>query len=96
VRELLSENDRTLLDVAIAAEMNLAGDVALTAADAAREAGNAPNMVMTAAVAMIGPKRVERALVCSRTLIDLFAHSGLLDSHDETFDGTAMKIDAAT
>jgi succinyl-CoA synthetase alpha subunit len=96
VRELVSENDRALLDVAIAAEMNLVDDVALTAADAAREAGNAPNTVMAAAAAMIGPKRLERALVCSRTLIDLFAHSGLIDSRDETFDSTAIKIDAAT
>jgi succinyl-CoA synthetase alpha subunit len=96
VRELVSENDRALLDVAIAAEMNLVGDVALTAADAAREAGNAPNTVMAAAAALVGPKRVERALVCSRTLIDLFAHSGLLDSRDETFDCTAIKVDAAT
>ncbi|HXW29555.1 MAG TPA: CoA-binding protein, partial [Xanthobacteraceae bacterium] len=96
VRELVSDNDRALLDVAIAAEMNLAGDVALTAADAARDAGNAPNTVMAAAAAMIGPKRVEGALVCSSTLIDLFAHSGLLDSRDETFDSTAIKLDAAT
>jgi hypothetical protein len=70
--------------------------VALTAAEAAREAGNAPNTVMAAAAAMIGPKRVERALVCSRTLIDLFAHSGLHDSRDEAFDLTAIKVDATT
>ena len=96
VRELVGENERGLLDVVIAAEMNLVGDVALTAADAAREAGNAPNTVMAAAAALIGPKRVEPALVCSRTLIDLFAHSGLLDSRDETFDITAIKVDATT
>jgi hypothetical protein len=38
-----------LLDVAVAAEVNLVGDPALVAADAAREAGNAPNSVMAAA-----------------------------------------------
>jgi hypothetical protein len=84
VRELVSENDGALLDVAIAAEMNLVGDAALSAADAACEAGNVPNTVMAAAAAIVGPKRIERALACSKTLIDLFAHSGLLDSRDET------------
>src|SRR5262249_3517462 len=77
-----------------AAEINLVGDPALAAADAAREAGNSPNTIMAAAVAIVGPKRVERALVCARKLIDLFAHSGLTDSHDETFDLSTIKIDA--
>ena len=75
-----------MLDIAVAAEMNLVGDTALVAADAAREAGNSPNTVMAAAAAIIGPRRVERALACSRALIDLFAHSGLTDSRDEAFD----------
>jgi succinyl-CoA synthetase alpha subunit len=96
VREFVGENDRAMLDVAIAAEMNLVGDVVLTAADAAREAGNAPNTVMAAAAAIIGPNRVERALLCSRTLIELFAHAGLIDSRDETFDIAAVKLDATT
>jgi hypothetical protein len=96
VRELVNENDRAILDVAIAAEMNLVSDAALAAADAAREAGNAPNTVMAAAAAIVGPKRIERALACSKTLIDLFAHSGLLDSRDETFDVTAIRVDETT
>jgi succinyl-CoA synthetase alpha subunit len=96
VREFVGENDRAMLDVAIAAEMNLVGDVVLTAADAAREAGNAPNTVMAAAAAIIGPNRVERAVLCSRTLIELFAHAGLIDSRDETFDIAAVKLDATT
>jgi len=29
---------------------------------------------------------MQRALACTRTLIDLFAHSGLADAHDESFD----------
>jgi succinyl-CoA synthetase alpha subunit len=96
VRELVNENDRAILDVAIAAEMNLVCDAALAAADAAREAGNAPNTVMAAAAAIVGPKRIERALACSKTLIDLFAHAGLLDSRDETFDVTAIRVDETT
>ena len=96
VHEIASDDDRIMLDIAVAAEINLVGDAALAAADAAREAGNSPNTVMAAAAAIIGPKRVERALACTRRLIDLFAHSGLADARDETFDFSAIKIDAKT
>jgi hypothetical protein len=96
VHEIASEEDRAMLDIAVAAEINLVGDTALAAADAAREAGNSPNTIMAAAAAIIGPKRVERALACTRKLIDLFAHSGLTDARDETFDFSGIKIDAKT
>jgi succinyl-CoA synthetase alpha subunit len=96
VHESAGENDRAMLDIAVAAEMNLVGDPALLAADAARDAGNSPNTVMAAAASIIGPKRVERALVCTKTLIDLFAFSGLRDSRDEGFDFSSIKIDGTT
>jgi succinyl-CoA synthetase alpha subunit len=91
VHEIASKNDGAMLDIAVASEINLVGDATLTAADAAREAGNSPNTVMAAAAAIIGPKRVERALACSRVLIELFTHSGLIDAHDEEFDFKAIK-----
>ena len=75
VHEIAGENDRALLDVAVAAEVNLVGDPILQAADAAREAGNSPNTIMAAAASIVGPKRVERALACTRALIDLFANT---------------------
>ncbi len=90
LHEIASENDRTLLNIAVAAEMNLVGDPALLAAEAAREAGNSPNTVMAAAAAIIGPRRVERVHACSRALIDTFAHSGLADSRNEDFAFTAL------
>ena len=90
VHDLASPEDRAMLDVLIASEMNLVGDPALAAAQAARDAGNSPNTVMAAAAAMIGPGRVERALECTRALVDLFADSGLLDSRDESFDLGAL------
>ena len=90
VHEIAGENDRAMLDVAVAAEVNLVGDPILVAADAARDAGNAPNAVMAAAAAIVGPKRVERALACTRALIDLFAHSGLKDGRDEAFDSSKI------
>jgi succinyl-CoA synthetase alpha subunit len=96
VHEIASENDRAMLDIAVAAEINLVGDAALAAADAAREAGNSPNTVMGAAAAIIGSRRVERALACTRKLIDLFAHSGLTDAHDESLDSAAIRVDAGT
>jgi succinyl-CoA synthetase alpha subunit len=96
VHEIASNNDGAMLDIAVASEINLVGDAALAAADAAREAGNSPNTVMAAAAAIIGPKRVGRALLCSRRLIDLFAHAGLTDAHDERFDFRAIEADAKT
>ena len=85
-----------MLNIAIASEINLVGDPALIAADAAREAGNSPNTVMAAAAAIIGPKRVDRALACTRALIDLFAHSGLVDAHDESFALGSIQPDEKT
>ncbi len=93
VHEIATENDRAMLDVAVAAEVNLVGDPILVACDAARAGGNAPNAVMAVAAAITGPKRVERALACSRALIDLFARSGLRDGRDERFDTSAIRVD---
>lgn len=86
VHDIAGPEDRAMLDVLIAAEMNLVGDPALMAAEAARLAGNSPNTIMAAAAAIVGPARVARALDCAKAFIDLFAHSGLADARDETFD----------
>ncbi len=96
VHEIAGPNRRAMLDVAVAAESNLIGDPALAAAEAARAAGNSPNVVMAAAAAVTGPNRVERALACSRKLIDLFAQSGLVDGRDEAFDFSGIAVDDAT
>jgi succinyl-CoA synthetase alpha subunit len=96
VHEIAGENDRAMLDIAVAAETNLVGDPALMAAEAARDAGNSPNTIMAAAAAIIGPKRVERTLACARRLIDLFTHSGLMDARDEAFDCSRIKVDEGT
>jgi succinyl-CoA synthetase alpha subunit len=83
VRELNDDNDNALFNLAVASQVNLHGDVALAAADASREAGNAPNTAITAAVALVGPKRVDAARSAADTLTELFAHSGLLVGNDE-------------
>jgi len=96
VHEIATENDRALLDVAVAGEVNLVDDPVLVAADAARDAGNAPNSVMAVAASIVGPKRVERTLTAANRLIDLFAHSGLEDARDEDFDVSGIEVDAET
>ena len=58
LRERNGPNDNALANVAIAAHVNLHGDPMLAAADAAREAGNAPNSVLAAAASILGPRRV--------------------------------------
>jgi succinyl-CoA synthetase alpha subunit len=96
VHEGAGPNDRALLDIAVAAEVNLVGTPMLAAAEAAREGGNSPNTVMAAAVAIVGPKRVERALACTRTLIDLFIGSTLKEGHHTDFDLSTIEVDAPT
>jgi len=54
LREQGGENDKKLIDVAIGAYVNLHGDPALAAAQAARDTGNAPNSVLAAAACIIG------------------------------------------
>ena len=83
VRELNDANDNALFNLAVAARVNLHNEPMLAAADAAREAGNAPNTAVGAAVALLGPKRVDGARQAADTLIDLFAHSGLTTGDDE-------------
>jgi succinyl-CoA synthetase alpha subunit len=85
-REPGGANDSALVNVAIAAGVNLNGDPMLAAAQAAREAGNAPNAVLAAACSIYGPKRVEAARKATDALIEIFANSGLKDAGDEGFD----------
>jgi hypothetical protein len=86
MREPGGENDSALMNVAIAAGVNLHGDAMLAAAQASREAGNAPNAVLSAACSIYGPRRVEAARQATDALVDLFAHSGLQDARDESFN----------
>jgi succinyl-CoA synthetase alpha subunit len=96
VHEGAGPNDRALLDIAVAAEVNLVGTPMLAAAQAAREGGNSPNTVMAAAVTIVGPKRVERALACTRALIDLFATTSLKEGHHVDFDLSTIEVDGPT
>ncbi len=96
LHEAGGENDRALVDVAVGAYVNLRGDPALAAAQAAREMGNAPNTVLAAACSIVGPKRAERARALVRLMIDRFASAGLRNALDEEFQLGAVAIDEET
>ena len=91
--EIGNDNDRALIATAIAAHVNLAGRPELAAAQASREAGNAPNAVLVAAMSIVGPKRQRAARDATVLMIDRFAAAGLKDATDESFDLRAVGRD---
>ncbi len=95
LREAGGENDRKLVNVALCACLNLHGDPALAAAQAARDAGNAPNSVLGAALAIVGPRRTAGAGEIAALLIERFHAAGLRDALDDDFDLGALADDAA-
>jgi succinyl-CoA synthetase alpha subunit len=86
LREAASENDRAIVSLAVAAEVNLAGNPALLAAEAAREAGASPSAALAAAASIVGPRRAERARRIVRLLVERFAEAGLKSAVDESFE----------
>lgn len=88
------ENDRKLIAPAIAAYINLHGKPELAAAQASREAGNAPNAVLATAAAIVGPKRQQAAREALRFMIERFHAAGLGNefgaSLSESFDIAAV------
>src|SRR5438874_17856 len=93
LHELGGENDMKLINVAIGAELNLHGSAALAAAQASRDAGNAPNSVLAAAASIIGPKRAELARRAAAVLIHLFAAAGAKSPLGESFDIGLIVVD---
>jgi hypothetical protein len=87
-------NDRALVDVAICAYVNLHGDAALAAAEAARASGNAPNTVMAAACTALGPARLRSARGAAQLLVELFSEAKLRDAMDDNFDFQKLRVDA--
>jgi succinyl-CoA synthetase alpha subunit len=77
VHDAGGENDRRLIAPTIAAYVNLQGKPELAAAQASREAGNAPNAVLAAAAAIVGPKRQQAAREALRFIIERFHAAGL-------------------
>ncbi|MBI2306476.1 MAG: CoA-binding protein [Rhodocyclales bacterium] len=95
LRERGGDNDGKLVNVAVGALLGLHGSPALAAAQAARDAGNAPNAVIAAALAIVGPRAAEasRALLCR--LVDAFAAAGLKDAGDADFELADIDADGS-
>lgn len=95
VHEAGGNNDRALLNVAVAAFVNLYGSPALAAAQAARETGNAPNAVLAAAASLLGPRLSDGAREAAALMIDVFSAAGLAAAHDEDFALSRAPVDDA-
>ncbi|MEJ8854524.1 CoA-binding protein [Variovorax robiniae] len=96
VHDAGGENDRKLIAPAVAAYVNLYGQPELAAAQASREAGNAPNAVLATAAGIVGPQRQEAARAALKFMIERFHAAGLGmefgASLSEDFD--VSKVDA--
>jgi len=77
VHDAGGENDCRLIAAAVAAYVNLHGTPELAAAQAARDAGNAPNTVLAAAVALVGPKRQAATRAALKLILERFHAAGL-------------------
>jgi len=77
------EYEKNLVNAAFNLYVNLHNDPALSAAEAAREAGNSPNTAVSSAVAIEGKGRVKAAFDVSRILFEKFQHSGLKNATDK-------------
>jgi succinyl-CoA synthetase alpha subunit len=85
VREPVGPNIQQLVNVAVGSGLNLYGDPALSAAQAARDSGASPNCILAAAASVFGPRRAEAARASVHALITLFSSAGLGDATDESF-----------
>lgn len=85
MKEYPTEQGRKLANLAFNSYVNMHGDKALVAADAAREAENSPNTVLASAISIIGKGRAKKAMAAINLLTDLFQHEKIVDpmaSHD--------------
>ncbi len=94
VHEVGGDNDRALMNVALNAAINLYGTPVLAAAQASRDAGNAPNAVMTAAASIIGPQTAQEARKAVGVFIELLGQTGLKSAEAETFDLASVAVEA--
>ena len=86
LREVPGENERTIVSLLVAAEVNLVGEPALLAAEAARDAGASPSAALAAAASIVGPRRAERAREIVKLLVERFAEARLQSAVDENFE----------
>ncbi len=80
IKDYPDKYGRAIANVAFNAYVNMLDDPALLAADAARDAGNSPNTVLSSSISIMGRKRAEGAIGVAELLLGLFMHSGLRDA----------------
>jgi succinyl-CoA synthetase alpha subunit len=95
LREAARENDKAIVNLTVAAGINLVGEPALAAAEAAREEGGSPSTALAAAVAIVGPRRAERARRVVKLLVERFAEAGLRSAVDESFELDRVTVSEA-
>lgn len=74
IKSYPEQTEKEFANIALNAFVNMHGDPAIAAADAAREAESSPNTVLSTAVGIIGKGRVKKAVNGSSLLLELFQH----------------------
>ena len=86
LKEYPDKYAKDLANLAFNSHVNMHGDAAVYAADAARSAENSPNTVLSSAISIIGKGRVKNALNASLVFLELFQHSGISDATETGFN----------
>ena len=79
MKEYPEERATKLANLAFNSYVNMNGDVALAAADAAREAENSPNTVLASAISIIGKGRAKKAIAALELMTETFQHDKIED-----------------
>lgn len=79
MKEYPNESCAKLANLAFNSFVNMDGDVALAAADAAREAENSPNTVLSSAISIVGKGRAKRSMAAIDLMTEIFQHEKIED-----------------
>lgn len=89
LKQYPTEYGEKLANLVLNAYVNQHGQPTLAAATAARENGSSPNVVISAGVAILGKKTVQKSMDAASALLELFQHTKLMDP-SEKFDYAAV------
>ncbi len=85
VKSYPNQTEKEFANIALTAYVNMCGDPAVAASDAAREAEASPNTAISTAVGIIGKGRVKQAKEVVSLLLELFQHEKIAGG-TENFD----------
>lgn len=89
LKQYPSAQGEKLANLVLNAGVNQHGQPALAAAEAARENGSSPNVVIASGVAIYGKKVAQKSIDAATALLELFQHTKLMDPA-EKFDCAAV------